>query len=148
MLKYIIAFIIISCVFAISNIVLSYTNSVKFDIKKTHHGINSFKSRSTASFFQWLKMRMKEGSYPSVNQNDIMSIVSKTDMKLINSPSDLPRATWIGHAAVLVQYRGINFLTDPHLTKRPGPVNIIVSERVTEPAISYHEMPEIDFIVI
>ena len=119
------------------------------DIEKlAHHGENRFKSTNKGSFLKWLKMRINKGDYPLVDQADIKSIIKKTDLKLINSPSDLPQATWIGHATVLVQYNGINFLTDPHLTERPAPVDFFIPKRLTLPALSYEKLPKINFIVI
>ncbi len=138
----------------LSGVMLSCTTQrVKYDLKQAHHGEYSFKSNSDSSIFQWLKMRIEEGNYPTIDPADVESIIAITDLKLINSPSDLPRATWIGHATVLVQYRGINFLTDPHLSVRPAPldfdaIDIIVPKRIIPPAITYQEMPKIDFIVI
>ena len=126
----------------------SCSNSVNYDSNKVHHGKSSFKSKVDNTFFQWFKMRLKEGSYPSIEPKEIKSILAKTDHKQINSPADIARATWIGHATVLVQYRGINFLTDPHLTDYPSPLEWLAPKRSTPPALSYEEMPPIDFVVI
>lgn len=93
-------------------------------------------------------MRIKEGSYPLVTKKEIDSIIGNVDIALINSPSIFPQATWLGHATVLVQYRGINFLTDPHLTDRPAPIDYIVPKRLTPPALSFDKIPKIDFIII
>ena len=119
-----------------------------FDPTKEHHGKNRFNSRSVTSFTKWLKMRFKEGRYPPIDQAEIASIVQDPDGELIHSPADLPRATWIGHATMLVQYRGINFLTDPHLTDHPAPIDYLFPGRITQPALRHTEMPKIDFIVI
>ena len=110
--------------------------------------MDSFKSGSVTSFAKWLRMRLKEGSYPSIDQAEVASIVDEIDLNLIHSSADLPRATWIGHATMLVQYRGVNFLTDPHLTARPAPIDCFLPARLTQPALRYTEMPKIDFIVV
>ena len=56
---------------------------------------------------------------------DIEYILAEAELSQINlrpaSSADVPRATWIGHATVLVQYQGINLLTDPHLTDYAAP---------------------------
>lgn len=93
-------------------------------------------------------MRFKEKSPPAIDREAIKSIVGVIDRVLIDSPADVPRATWIGHATVLVQYKNINFLTDPHLTQRPFVFDFLVKKRYTQPALRFEEMPEIDFIVI
>ncbi len=128
--------------------IMKYIRGFIFDVAKKHHGKNSFKSKSLTSFAKWLKMRFKEGRYPLVDQAEIAPIVGETDLRLIHSPADLPRATWIGHATMLVQYRGINFLTDPHLTDHPAPIDCLFPGRLTQPALQHAEMPKIDFIVI
>ncbi len=108
----------------------------------------TFTSASHASFSSWLLMRLDKGAYPAVNPAEAKAIVTQADMALIHSPATVPRATWIGHATMLVQYKGIHFLTDPHLTERPAPMDFLVPKRFTPPAISFDTMPKIDFIVI
>jgi len=104
-------FIVMSAIVlgAVMTTSMSCSNSVNYDSNKVHHGKNSFKSKVDNTFFQWFKMRLKEGSYPSIEPKEIKSILAKTDHKKINSSADIARATWIGHATVLVQYRGIIF---------------------------------------
>ena len=86
------------------NILNFNANSVEYDLKKAHHGENSFKTKSYESFWLWLKMLAQEGNYPLIEKVDVQSIIADTDLNLINSAADLPRATWIGHSTVLVQY--------------------------------------------
>jgi N-acyl-phosphatidylethanolamine-hydrolysing phospholipase D len=126
----------------------SYDNGVDFNPSKTHHGDGRFISDKEGSLFSWLSMRWNEDSPPEIDQTQLPSIIGQVDRKLIDSPALIPRATWIGHATVLLQYRDINFLTDPHLTQRPFGLDFLVSERYTQPALSFKEMPKIDFIVI
>jgi hypothetical protein len=96
-------------------IACSPNNGVKFDPSKPHHGDGRFLSEKAGSFFSWVSMRWKEDSPPEIDYEALASIVGEADRALINFPAHLPRATWIGHATVLVQYREINFLTDPFI---------------------------------
>ena len=132
----------------IQELMMNPARGFTFDAAKEHHGKNRFNSRSVTSFIRWLKMRFKEGRYPLVDQAELAPIVGETDLRLIHSSADLPRATWIGHATMMVQYRGINFLTDPHLTDHPAPIDCLFPGRLTQPALHHAEMPKIDFIVI
>lgn len=93
-------------------------------------------------------MRLKEGPFPQVEREDVESISKKPDVALIHSSSESPRATWIGHATVLVQYRDINYLTDPHLTDFPSPLDFGVAGRLLPPALAFGDLPRIDFILI
>lgn len=107
-----------------------------------------FSSHASASFLTWLKMRRKEGPFPPVDRVALQSVRMQPDLSLIQRSGGPPRATWIGHATMLVQYQGVNFLTDPHLSKRAAPIDMLFTERFTPPALSFEQLPEIDFIVI
>lgn len=124
------------------------SSTAVFDPSKAHHGDGKFISIKDGSFISWLSMRWREDSPPEIDPEEVKTIVSEADLALIASPADIPRATWIGHATVLVQYRDINFLTDPHMTQVPFAYDIGVMPRFTQPALSHEQMPDIDFIVI
>lgn len=58
---------------------------------------------------------------------------------------------WIGHATVLINFFGINILTDPVLFPRIGirlPGFTIGPKRLTAPALEVHELPRIDLILL
>jgi L-ascorbate metabolism protein UlaG (beta-lactamase superfamily) len=60
-------------------------------------------------------------------------------------------AAWIGHATVLINFFGINILTDPVLFPRIGirlPGFTIGPKRLTAPALKFHELPKIDIILL
>src|SRR6266513_3934839 len=60
-------------------------------------------------------------------------------------------AAWIGHATVLINFFGINILTDPVLFPRIG-IRLagftIGPKRLTAPALEFHELPRIDLILL
>ena len=56
-------------------------------------------------------------------------------------------ATWIGHATVLVQTRGINILTDPIYAETAGPFGF-GPKRVAAPGVRLADLPKIDLIVV
>ncbi len=51
--------------------------------------------------------------------------------------------TWVGHSTFLIQYAGLNILTDPIWAKRMG-----IGKRLTEPGIPIEKVPPIDLILI
>src|SRR5437762_4212038 len=58
---------------------------------------------------------------------------------------------WIGHATVLINFFGIKILTDPVLFPRIGirlPGFTIGPKRLTAPALQFHELPNIDLILL
>jgi L-ascorbate metabolism protein UlaG (beta-lactamase superfamily) len=52
-------------------------------------------------------------------------------------------ATFIGHATVLLQWQGMNILTDPNFVRR-----VLVPKRLVEPGIPVLKLPPLDVIVI
>lgn len=58
------------------------------------------------------------------------------------------RATWIGHAAVLVQTQGLNILTDPVWSERTSPFSFIGPKRVRAPGVRFEDLPPIDLVLI
>jgi L-ascorbate metabolism protein UlaG (beta-lactamase superfamily) len=60
-------------------------------------------------------------------------------------------AAWVGHATVLINFFGINVLTDPVLFPRIGirlPGLTIGPKRLTGPALQFHELPRIDLVLL
>jgi L-ascorbate metabolism protein UlaG (beta-lactamase superfamily) len=51
--------------------------------------------------------------------------------------------TWIGHSTFLIQFEGMNILTDPVWAKRMG-----LQKRLTEPGLTMEQLPEIDIVLI
>lgn len=60
---------------------------------------------------------------------------------------DAMRVTWVGHATVLVQTRGLNILTDPNWDERAGPFGL-GPKRVTRPGIDFDRLPRIDLVLV
>lgn len=74
---------------------------------------------------------------------------TKAELALPSSGGGAPsmRATWIGHASVLVQTPGLNILTDPVWAERTGPSGF-GPKRTTAPGIALADLPKIDLIVV
>ncbi|MBL4797825.1 MAG: MBL fold metallo-hydrolase [Oleispira sp.] len=71
------------------------------------------------------------------------------DLEKIHNPDfNKAQATLIGHSTVLLQYQGINILTDPVFSERPSFSQYIGPKRYTPPALKIDQLPNIDIIVI
>jgi N-acyl-phosphatidylethanolamine-hydrolysing phospholipase D len=71
------------------------------------------------------------------------------DLDKIHNPNfNKAQATLIGHSTVLLQYQGINILTDPMFSERPFLTQIFGPKRYTPPALTIEQLPNIDIIVI
>ena len=57
-------------------------------------------------------------------------------------------ATWIGHASVLIQTRGLNILTDPVWSDKVGPFGLIGPTRVAKPGVAFDDLPPIDLVLV
>ena len=71
-----------------------------------------------------------------------------TPLDKINAPGGRPQVTWIGHATVLVQYNGINVLTDPIFSERASPFSFMGPKRSVPPSLRIDQLPRIDFVLI
>lgn len=56
--------------------------------------------------------------------------------------------TFINHATVLLQWQGINILTDPIWSERASPFSRAGPKRVHEPGIAFNDLPHIDLVLI
>ncbi len=149
-------FLLVLLLLAVGGMVSGCWRSAKYPIvvaEAAHHGEDSFISlaQSTESpFLKYLRMRLKEGVIGSASADEIASVQTPVNLKLINATDGQPRVTWLGHATALVQYQGINFMTDPHLSDQASPLPAlgVGPKRVVPPALQIKQLPKIDFVVI
>ncbi|BES70309.1 MBL fold metallo-hydrolase [Marinobacter nanhaiticus D15-8W] len=70
------------------------------------------------------------------------------EARTLAQPPAEPQLTWLGHAAFLFQYRGLNILTDPVLSERASPFKRVGPKRYTPAALTVAELPEIHQVLI
>jgi len=71
------------------------------------------------------------------------------DMERILRPDPhVAQATWIGHATFLLQYNGVNVLTDPVFSHRASPIPFLGPDRKVEAAIALKDLPKIDYVLV
>lgn len=58
------------------------------------------------------------------------------------------RMTMVGHATVLIQFAGLNILTDPVWSDRASPLSFAGPKRVTAPGIALDDLPPIDAVLL
>jgi len=56
--------------------------------------------------------------------------------------------TWVGHSTCLIQFEGLNILTDPVWSDKIGPVSWAGEPRVSDPGIAMDKLPRIDIVLI
>ena len=57
-------------------------------------------------------------------------------------------ATWVGHSTVLLQFGGLNIITDPVFSPRAFPVQWAGPRRIMDPAIEIHALPPLDIVLL
>lgn len=121
--------------------------------KPAHHGDGVFRNLylsedyepSTLAFLQ--ARFFGDMNWPDAPQ-DYQGFWQATDPALVQQPAPQPQATLIGHSTVLLQYQGMNILTDPIFSQRASPFSFAGPQRYTQPSLALNELPEIDVVVI
>ena len=88
------------------------------------------------SLLKWQWERLTQG-LPKPPANGYHFPIVKADAAWLQANREVSTATWIGHATVLVQMRGLNILTDPIWSERASPFKFIGPQRKVPPALSY-----------
>ncbi len=58
------------------------------------------------------------------------------------------KVTMIGHATLLIQTQGLNFITDPVFVKRASPTQWFGPTRVNPPGVRFEDLPPIDYVLL
>mgnify|MGYP003571020279 CR=1 FL=1 len=122
--------------------------------RPAHHTETGFRNPYLApaerSFFSYLRMRW----FGDAQWADYQATADRVPTRpasldrIMNPPPHVPQITWIGHATVLVQYAGLNILTDPVFSQRASPFSFVGPKRVTAPALTIEQLPKIDIVLI
>ncbi|MBF8176180.1 MBL fold metallo-hydrolase [Herminiimonas contaminans] len=99
------------------------------------------------SFLKWQWERLTQG-LPKPPANGYHFPIVKADAGWLQANKEVSTATWIGHATVLVQMRGLNILTDPIWSERASPFTFMGPKRKVPPALDYAQLPHIDVVLI
>lgn len=123
------------------------------EIPPTHHREDGFENpyleQQKRGFLNYLKMRHFSGEvYADYASNAHKVAIMPADLERIRNPGEGLQVTWIGHATMLIQYRGINILTDPMFSDRASFLSFYGPKRHTLPALQIEDLPRIDYVVI
>ena len=101
------------------------------------------------SFFDFFVMRLF-GDTNWANHADRANEVplKKLNIKSINSFSEGLKVSWLGHSTFLIQWKGVNILTDPIFGDRASPISFAGPLRYIPHVIDYSDLPAIDYVVI
>lgn len=96
------------------------------------------------SFFKWMLTRSRRESATSAESNPSLP----ASQELPPNTSDTLSVTWIGHSSFLIQFAGMNILTDPIWSDRASPVGFAGPKRLVPPGIALDALPRIDVTVL
>lgn len=89
---------------------------------------------------QW-QLNKPASEWQWVEQNQVKPAVSRAENGHIYTQL-------INHATFLIQYDGLNVLTDPVYSKRVSPFSFAGPARWRDPAIAFDDLPKIDVVII
>jgi N-acyl-phosphatidylethanolamine-hydrolysing phospholipase D len=123
------------------------------DAMPAHHTADGFRNLYIeplkGTIFSFLRMRYfgdEEWADYAATADRVAKV--NTALERIKVPGERPQITWIGHDTVLIQYRGINVLTDPIFAERASPFSFIGPKRSAPPPLRIDQLPSIDFVLI
>lgn len=91
---------------------------------------------------------------------DVLKWMMRRDQEPWQEKPDLPygpkpqtkseplKITFINHSTFLIQWNGLNILTDPIWSERTSPVSFAGPKRMRPPGIRFEDLPQIDAIII
>jgi L-ascorbate metabolism protein UlaG (beta-lactamase superfamily) len=104
--------------------------------------VNSNGEAMTKPFSDLIKWQREA---PDVTPINLPSVPPQLDTLANPSAAQL---TWIGHSTFLLQFDGLNILTDPIFSERASPVSFAGPKRTTPPAMTVEQLPPIDVVLI
>jgi L-ascorbate metabolism protein UlaG (beta-lactamase superfamily) len=124
-------------------------SSTKDSVEKPyHHTENGFQNNHTidkhgfGDFLRW------QWDTIGKNQTRVEYQLDGNDPDFILNNRTEPTVTWVGHATFLIQFDGLNILTDPIFSERCSPFQWAGPKRTTPPGIDFENLPEIDIVLI
>ena len=137
---------------SVALITLGCTTMAPSDKRPYHHTDKGFRNLYVSidkGFSEVLKMRFGDMEWIDPSEEAPLVPRQSVDPAALKQPNQgVPQYTWIGHSTFLIQYRGLNILTDPIFSERASPVSFAGPKRYTPPALSPSDLPRIDVVVI
>ncbi len=103
---------------------------------------NPWNPRGKKGFIDFLKWRADK------NRSIWPKMIENIAKPPIPEQSQKARATFIGHATILIQLNGLNILTDPVFSFRASPYSKAGPRRVRQPFVRIDQLPRIDYVFV
>jgi len=133
------------------------TNAQNAAMNPPHHRANGFQNnylefepKGLGALLKW-KLEARRQDLPQPARTPTPVVRPNLDFIHANAQAGAlmqPAITWIGHAAMLAQFGGLNLLTDPAFSERASPLAFIGPKRHVAPGLSLADLPRIDVVLI
>ena len=133
------------------SLLLSCAVNPYYDPEKVHHTKSGFKNieqGDNKGLFAFLKWRWERLFKEIPGADDYDFEIDTTQHEFVSTNTEKATLTWIGHATFLIQFSGLNILTDPQFSERASPVSWAGPRRAVPPAIAIDNLPDIDAVII
>lgn len=118
---------------------------------RSHHTLEGFRNlyaeKHPGGFWKWKRDQWRKG-LPEKPEGGYRFPLVRPDLAYLNNNRTDMTLTWIGHATLLLQMKGVNILTDPHFSERASPVDFAGPKRVVAAPLTIDELPPIDVVAI
>jgi L-ascorbate metabolism protein UlaG (beta-lactamase superfamily) len=123
---------------------VSCATSKKYDVDYYKDGtFQNQEKHQSKSFFSYIWMRLK------TQQREWPEFVPLKMTSAAPDPQSNPlKVYYVNHSTFLIQYKGMNILTDPVFSERVSPVTWAGPKRVTPVGFTFEQIPKIDVIII
>lgn len=118
-----------------------------------HHTTRGFKNiyveDPEKTFFSFMRLRLfgddKWADHSKTAGNVPFQML---ELERIETPPEDLQVSWLGHSTFLIQYQGVNILTDPMFSNRASPVSFSGPKRYVPHVVNYALLPPIDYVII
>jgi N-acyl-phosphatidylethanolamine-hydrolysing phospholipase D len=122
-------------------------------VRPAHHTVDGFQNPHVGPIVKspWTFLRMKyfgDEKFADHSAQAHLMPSHPVDLERIETPSESPQITWIGHSTFLIQYQGVSILTDPIMSDRASPVSFAGPQRLVPMPIQLEQLPDIDYVII
>ena len=134
-----------------SILLMSCSVNPHYDPAKAHHTKSGFKNvyyEDDKGFWDFIKWRWEKLFKDIPGAEAYHFEIDTKNHDILKANTEKSTLAWIGHATFLIQFSGLNILTDPQFSERASPVSWAGPKRVVPPGLSVEELPDIDAVVI
>lgn len=124
----------------------------KLDIP-AHHTATGFRNLhiddANKSVFRYLAMKLfGDTKWADHAARSTEVPIKHLNVESIQSNSENLRVSWLGHSSFLIQWKGVNIITDPVFADRASPLSFVGPLRYIPHVIDYKNLPPIDYVII